>query len=183
MKLNPDLRNELSANRTCDSTTLPSTKPTRTITKLSPDFRGAASPNKHTNSEMNPKPTRREMTATVRPTVYPGAEPGFPPRETGRAMTQPRALNSQVTKSIRRAYRARTTGLYLVGRFYVPFFSHLLPSATPTSQAVWTQQPCGSSLENLLFNAVVHVSSPSCLCILIACICIFIVPTGTLRPP
>jgi hypothetical protein len=29
----------------------------------------------------------------------------------------------------------------------------------------------------------VHVSSLSCLCILTACICIFIVPTGTLRPP
>jgi len=51
--------------------------------------------------------TRGEKTATDRPTVYPGIEPGFPRCETGRTMTQPRALKGQVTKRIRTAYRAR----------------------------------------------------------------------------
>jgi len=41
-----------------------------------------------------------------------------------------------------------TTGLYLSGIFYVQLLSHLLPSPTLTSQAVWTPQPCGSRHEN-----------------------------------
>jgi hypothetical protein len=41
-----------------------------------------------------------------------------------------------------------TTGLYLLGVFYVQLFSHLLPSNALKSQAVHTPQLCGSRHEN-----------------------------------
>ena len=127
---------------------IPSTKPARTILKFSPDFRAETSVNKHVNSEMNPPHTRGEMTATVRPTVYPGTEAGFPWCETARSMTQPRASKSQVTKSIWRGQTARQ--VYICRGYFMFSYSPtcFLPP-TLTGQAVRTPQPCGSRHENL----------------------------------